>query len=507
MSVWSIIIPIIIILIILIVIILLSTSAKAGKSGKTSKLGKASKGLGGITGPVQEGGLCAQGSSTCVEGTTCQFTTSTGFRCQKPKEAGGKCTVGKDCQSGKCVLFSCATNDGSVAKNSTCSLGGVKCESGTTCLPSSGKYLCLAPRKPGESCTLPGDCESGKCLLAQCADESGKLPKNAICSLGGAACTSGTTCLPSSGKYKCLEPKAIGENCSLNQDCASGKCILTKCANKDGSVAKNSTCSLGGSPCESGTTCLPSGGLYKCLSPKAVGESCTLSSDCASGKCVLTKCVLPDGSVPSGGVCSLAGSPCASGTSCQPSGGLYKCQPLKSTGTSCSLNSDCASGKCVLAYCANSDNTISSGSPCTLGGVSCQSGTSCQSSGGLYRCVAKKAVGQNCSLNSDCTSNHCVLTYCADSSGRIPIGQVCSAGGVSCVSGATCKADGAVWRCKSTNTDCNCNYLRDNVGKNPATCTATATGYTANWPLIGTKPKTCPGPWHTVSAFNCSCSL
>lgn len=505
MSIWSIIIPIIIILIILIVIILLSTSAKAGKSGKTSKLGKAAK-AGGLGGPVPEGGLCAQGSSTCAEGTTCQFTASTGFRCIAPKEPGGKCTINSDCESGKCVLFSCATNSGSVAKGSTCTLGGVSCESGTTCLPSDNLYKCLSPKKPGQGCTLNSDCESGKCLLAQCADSTGALPENSTCSLGGAKCTSGTVCLPSGRLYKCLKPKAIGEKCSLNQDCASGKCILTNCANSNGTIAKNSTCSLGGSACESGTTCLPADGVYKCLSPKALGENCTLDKDCASGKCVLTHCINSDGTVPSGGVCSLGGAVCASGTSCQPSEGVYKCQPLKSAGSNCTLNTDCASNKCVLTVCSNADGTVSSGSPCSLGGVSCQSGTSCQSSGSLYRCVAKKAIGDGCTLDQDCSSGKCVLAHCVDPSGRVPIGGVCSAGGVACVSGSTCKADGVLWRCKSTSNDCNCNWLKDHVGKNPTTCTATATGYTANWPFGIDKPKYCPGVWHT-KGNNCSCDL
>ena len=72
--IWAIIIPIIIILVIIVVIVVFVSSAKAGKASKLTK---------GIGGPVAENGICAQGSSTCVEGTTCQFTENTGFRCLK----------------------------------------------------------------------------------------------------------------------------------------------------------------------------------------------------------------------------------------------------------------------------------------------------------------------------------------------------------------------------------------------------------------------------------------
>ncbi len=154
------------------------------------------------------------------------------------------------------------------------------------------------------------------------------------------------------------------------------------------------------------------------------GGSCSVDADCdmnaggAAAYCIEGTCceqncdtcqTCVDPASP--GVCKNVASGsadprgrCAGSTLCNGSSTAAACQPPN--GTACTLDSQCSSNHCVNSTCCSTS--------------SCAPGFTCATPGG----VCKKSIGQTCAITTDCASGFCANGYCC--------GSACSGGGQRC---------------------------------------------------------------------------
>ena len=115
-----------------------------------------------------------------------------------------------------------------VASGGECSPGD-KCPEGEACIDHDANFMtnntCATPRTQGESCSSEADCEEG--LACDGDGKCGPLPKLGEECHG--ACEGGAYCDYSSFPGTCTAPKAEGETCQLPGDCESGACTDGKC--------------------------------------------------------------------------------------------------------------------------------------------------------------------------------------------------------------------------------------------------------------------------------------
>jgi len=379
---------------------------------------------------------CLPEGSRYEEGKCCEglvkTTTPYGYYCEKK----GDCSGGTKCEKEGTLYFEykCDSSTGYYQKDKRCDFG---CE-GNVC-------------RKGECPAGTSVCLDDKTLQTCAADGTGWTKKS--CNL----CSNG----------KCFEGalKKAGEECTGNEQCASGYCngyyvggILNKtqipgqCLNYDlktGEVCKYSSQCLSGS-------CQEVGGVKKCAVKKSGGLSCLANEDCDSGKCItpVNKCSpLPlnekckNNEECSSGYCSedicaakkkkgdncSKDAECISGT-CQSNGVLNlnkSCQEKKKGGGLCSNDINCESGRCTNGICE----------PFPLGSV-CSRDLQCESeycpSGEFFYstkyCTSKKSEGGECKNNGECQSGNC-------QSGKIVGKKLClrkKAGGGECKEDANC---------------------------------------------------------------------
>jgi hypothetical protein len=330
---------------------------------------------------------------------------------------GWRCLVRTDCQSGVCTDGECqppACDD--AVKN-----GG---ESGTDCGgPTSGPLVCDRC-KPGETCLVPGDCDSGVCTGGTCqAPTCGDAVKNGSETdqdCGG----------PTSGPLVCDRCKA-GRACLVPNDCESNTCTGGTCQPtctdgvKDGAETDKDCGGPTSGPlvcdrCEPGQTCLVPGDCDSgvctgghCKSPACgdgVKNGAETDKDCGgptSGSLVCGRCVPGqtclvhadcNSSVCTGGKCQAptcndhVRNQGESDEDCGGSSPCRRCNP----GETCTIPGDCqtgvcgAGGTCKAATC--SDN-VKNGAETDIdcGGATC----------------AKCKPGQTCKVANDCTSRRC----------------------------------------------------------------------------------------------------
>ncbi len=141
--------------------------------------------------------------------------------------------------------------------------------------------------------------------------------------------------------------------------------------------------------------------------PMAAGQSCTLGSDCASGLCV-------------DGVCCNSACNTKACQACDVPGSVGSCVDVPSgaphSARTCSPYGRCSAGACVTTCGAASD---------------CAAGYTCIGTA----CVPRKADGQTCSKDDDCSSNACTDGVCCNVACKGQC-ETCAAGG----SVGTCKA-------------------------------------------------------------------
>ena len=194
-------------------------------------------------------------------------------RCLPKRTAkiGQYCVKDKECASRNCQ---------GVGKNRMCVCRLDKhCESDQFCKTKFGKNQCLKKNSKGigEPCSRNKQCHSNKC--------QGRGEKRVCVCSSDSDCgfSSNLYCAVRLGKNQCLEQNIskIGQSCSKNKECYSGKCQGT--GKKRACVCSTDRdCSLSGDK-----YCDKRLGKNKCRAyhTKSEGQSCSKNKECKSKKC------------------------------------------------------------------------------------------------------------------------------------------------------------------------------------------------------------------------------
>ncbi len=221
--------------------------------------------------PCENGADCLTlvcgNADTCVAATCgddVRNQNETGVDCGGPCPdcaTGQPCGTGADCQSGVCGGGGCGQGVARCCQAPSCN---DDIQNGTESDTDCGNAAC-GDCGNGDSCTANGQCTSnfcqqGICRQPPCADgvQNG-TETDTDC--GG----NDTTC------RRC----AVGDDCEVNGDCASGSCIAGECAGcNDGQ--QNGT--------ETDTDC---GGV---CGPCNAGDDCDADADCDTNVCEAGRC-------------------------------------------------------------------------------------------------------------------------------------------------------------------------------------------------------------------------
>jgi uncharacterized protein (TIGR03382 family) len=340
--------------------------------------------------------------------------------------SGGIGAIGADDTAGICALY---PGGGSADCTTTGCPSGYECVSGTcrrTMPPAGGGAMC-AP------CGSGADCANGVCL---------RYPDGGT--YCGADCSSSADCAPGD---RCVAVSGAGNQCVRGpvgrETCATAPAGCTS----DAQCASGQRCNVATGACEA----LPTGS-------GALGASCAVAGDCASGLCIAGRCSqtcnwLDTRSCPGGFYCNgMATGTCDQGL-CVP--GSAGSAPI---GAACRASTECESLLCDRGICTT---------PCIPGGaVGCGAGYACQAgtSPGCGSCQQAGAMGDMCTSSADCLSGLCAMqgggSFCTalcDATSPCPRGFGCapvdertsvcvpeagSAGlGASCTSNEACASD------------------------------------------------------------------
>jgi hypothetical protein len=295
------------------------------------------------------GAACFDGFDDCLEGV-CRGAVCP-RRCQAPGVAGEVCALDRDCASGlfcrlstttlgvgQCAAFAQAQE---ACDDFTRCLDGLWCTGGSCrVLPTEGQP-CLAGRCDTTATCANAPADGGVCVARrgveslcgtseQCLNGLGCL--NGLCRplaladagacVRGQTCPSTLTCVGASpvGPGSCTAPLRAGGACAFDDECGAD------------------------------LACLPADGGRACAPRLVAAGACTSSRDCqVDALCLQGACArLPTVSEP-----CAATRACLGGV-CQPSAlaaNVFICLPPLAPGSSCSLDDECASGRCVQGAC------------------------------------------------------------------------------------------------------------------------------------------------------------
>ena len=437
-------------------------------------------------------GCAIPGGLTCQLGTTCNENTGrcdpAGNGCNDDSQCGapqsvcinGACTPGCgevsglmcnsnevcDTTTGRCVTIPapCA-NDAecsppmTVCESGQCvggcdQIGGIACTGGYTCNSSTGR---CDPPTGGPMCTSDAQCNAPQTI---CDLNTGTCTPGCL----AVACPQGQMCNQTTGhceNQNMMPPTGgaqLDASCTVNTDCASSSCFdfgasLGKrcvqgcsasadcpqnftCYNYVGAKmcvssslytqATNVSVSFAGTP---GSTCIEFGQCKSGFCPQNINmcvETCSENGDCGGGYCrwnqadtytFIASCDGPQGSFPEGSSCTLD-SQCASGACVgSASTGVFKCARLCGSSSSCANSEVCR----MVDYTLCSDELL---------GICLQYQPNL-----VQTCVSGNhgngAVGSSCSSDGQCRSGYCDTTVnaCTD---------LCS-GDSDCANGFRCK--------------------------------------------------------------------
>ncbi len=278
-------------------------------------------------------------------------------------------------------------------------------------------------------------------------------------------CVTGATCItPTGSTARCVangtsggacRPAAAGSTrCDAGLSCASERCVPI--------VAAGAECDAAGAAniCAAGTACRGPLGMsttpttFRCVVDGALAGACRTAAprcDTGLGCSEISQCV-PQ--VAAGAMCSpvLYADVCASGTSCQAAGTARLCVADGALNGRCrTTDSPCDAG----LGCARATNlcltAAAIGAACDLTSTTsvCVTGSSCQGSPGLYRCVADGVLGGQCRAAMGCdTGLGCnAMNYCVTG---LAVGATCEPSSASsvCVSGSICVGSPGMYRCQ-----------------------------------------------------------
>ncbi len=292
--------------------------------------------------------------SDCSSSQYCDFTTSV---CTAKQADGAACPADdRYCASGICDTTTCV--DCTNVPKEGCNFSTQYCEF----------QQCKNKGGTGADCAFADQCTSGICnvLTGECGncDAHSDCSSSQYCDFTTSVCTTkqadGAAC-PADDRY-----------------CASGICDSTTCV--DCTAVPQEGCNFSTQYCE----------FQSCYDKGAVGESCLLGDQCASGICNLLtgKCGNCDGH-----------NDCSSGQYCDITNSL--CRTRLGNGSACP-NDDrfCSSGVCDTVICVECTAIPAQG--CNFSTENCV----------LGNCQSKAANGSVCAVNSDCLSGSCVLFTC-----------------------------------------------------------------------------------------------
>ncbi len=321
----------------------------------------------------------------------------------------GACTKRSDC----CENMACVKNE-----CSPCIPDSNQCQTDTCC---DGFYCkngaCMICPVPGiTSCTKDDDCQVGQnCKDLKCQD--GVCVTVSECSKYYESCqqVEDDKCCPGLGCYlggnKCAYPKALGQFCGTDWECADEyKCIGDQCQ-LCGSTA----------PCKTDSNCC---GDLTCVNKKChdkngddcfgLNKQCTSNDDCCLGlRCSNGQC--QGCKTGSWSVCSSEDQNCCTGYVCSKTSQTCEICPgsLPPDKTrNCDSNADCALGGCTGTVCVNkvckpsgycldgSSNIICNSNEECCKGLVCKAGN----------CVSCHGSGQTCSESADCCNGY----WCSD---------------------------------------------------------------------------------------------
>jgi hypothetical protein len=351
----------------------------------------------------------------CVDSKSLSF-----FAC----EADGRCPSGFSCCANNVCRAECEAFDAAVSdcdertcdgccEGSKCRLGNdlaacgrrgaqcVGCGTGTKCESAA----CVDLLVSGAVCAADTQCLSGHCAQGVCCDT--------------ACADSCATCSEPNTRGQCV-PKALGTS---DAGCAPFVC--------DGTGQR---CP---STCNAIQQCAP--GLYcraaQCIPARALGQSCTMGTECASGFCA-------------DGVC--CGAAClGSCDRCNGADNAGRCLPAAANEQG---NPSCGATVCngVIAECPIL---------CTSG---CPASTYCS---GTY-CSAKKPNSSSCAGNLECSNGFCAGGMCCDSACNGSC-QACSVAAGAPANGV-CSNLGAAKMCRPAVNACDVGETCDGTANCPA---------------------------------------
>jgi len=240
------------------------------------------------------GGTCA---ATCVTDAACAAGSyCTGTSCAPKKASGVACGASNECTSNFCVDGVCC-NSACTAQCEACNVTG----SIGTCTNVTG-----TPVAPRASCTPGYACSGGACVTA--CTSSAQCASTHYCSSG-----------------LCVLKKGLGTTCVGTDECNTNYCVDGYCC--------NSPCTGACQACDI-TTLEGKCGNVPAGAPHGA-RMCSPAKACLStGACAITCTIDPD---------------CAAGFICL--GGI--CTSKKLNGSSCVVNSECASSNCVNSLCCD----------------------------------------------------------------------------------------------------------------------------------------------------------
>jgi hypothetical protein len=427
------------------------------------------------------GQACAAGSQCisgyCVDGVCCG---SAGCgTCQACNLNGmGSCSAypsGAAAPSGQCPVTTACGNTG------TCNGAGACTQSATTVV--CGAATCTGVTyTPAPTCTGTGSC--GTASPTTCGQY--------VCGTGACktTCAADTDC--SSGNYctgaggSCVSQKGNGAACAAAHECGSGNCVdgvccstascgtcqvcnlngLGTCSNVANGLsepharcAANGTCGNTGT-CNGAGACTQAAATVTCGSPTCTGSTYTPAPTCTgSGTCgtaTATTCgqYVCATSTTCKTSCS-ADTDCASGNYCTGPGG--SCVSLKGNGAVCAAAHECGSNNCVDGVCCM---TASCGTcqACSLNGL----GTCSNVGSGLTEPHARCAANGTCGNTGTCngagactqatTSVMCIAPSCT---GGIATGVAYCTGAGGCGTPTTTYCLAFACGATTCNTSCN----------------------------------------------------